>query len=130
MVSRLCMHEMSDGIFAIAFFTMHDRTPAVWCVRWETPSLVENGPKMTIKMNKQKQKERKKRNKNNKMKTKKKRERQRGNDEMMNKNRIRRNFIYYIVCMNITPKSEPIPIDDDTPNRKKQKHSNNNSNEL
>lgn len=33
------------------------------------------------------------------MKTKKKRERQRGNDEMMNKNRIRRNFIYYMVCV-------------------------------
>lgn len=61
------------------------------------------------------------------MKTKKKRERQRGNDEMMNKNRIRRNFIYYIVCMNITPKSEPIPIDDDihqTKKTMKKKHSN------
>lgn len=36
------------------------------CVRcWETPSLVENGPKMTIKMNKQKQKREKITNNNN-----------------------------------------------------------------
>lgn len=61
---------------------------------------LENGPKMTIKMNKQKQTEKNNKNNNeNERKKKKKRERQRGNDEMMNKNRIRRNFIYYIPCV-------------------------------